>query len=122
MFLFALQGVVQEKRAQVAPNHLPLVTPTPPVWSPSPVGGSYLPPAGQSWADPSMVDNLKRQVDLLRSQLAGASDENSKLKTEVSSLKALVEKSTSQQSEVEATLVPSQVSGSQNPQISRLVT
>ena len=117
-----LKGVVQEKRAQVAPNHLPLATPAPPVWSPSPVGGSYISPAGQPWADPSMIDNLKRQVDLLRSQLAGASEENSKLKKEVSSLKVLVEKGTSQQSEAEATLVPSQVSGSQSTQMSRFVT
>ena len=109
---------MQEKSAQAASNHLPIVTP-PPVWSSPSVGGSYLPPTGQSWADPSMVDNLKRQVDLLRNQLAGASEENGKLKAEVTSLKVDLEKNTSQHSEVEATLIPSQVSSSQK-HLSRL--
>ncbi len=67
-----------------------------------------------------MVDNLKRQVELLKSQLTGTSEENCRLKAEVTSLKVEFEKSVSPQSEVEATLIPSQVSGSQKPQQTRL--
>ena len=100
---------MQDKKAQASGNHVPIVTP-PPIWAPPSVGGSYLPPTGQSWPDPSMVENLKRQMELLRSQLSGASEENSRLKTEVSSLKVQLDKTTSQQSEGEATLIPSQVS------------
>lgn len=110
---------MQEKRTQAVSNHLPIVTPTP-VWASHSVGGSYLPPAGQSWADPSMVDNLKRQLDLLRSQLTGASEENGRLKAEVTSLKVQLEKNGPLQSEVEATLIPNQVSGAQVKQQSRL--
>ena len=103
---------MQEKKPQAASNHLPIVTPSP-MWAPPSVGGSYLPPAGQSWADPSMVDNLKRQVDLLRTQVTGASEENSRLKAEVTSLKVQLERNGPQQSEVEATLIPSKVSSTQ---------
>lgn len=111
---------MQDKKAQAAGNHVPIVTP--PMWATSSAGGSYLPPAGQSWADPSMVDNLKRQVELLRSQLSGASEENSRLKTEVSSLKVQLDRTASQPSEVEATLIPSQVSSAQKTQESRFFT
>lgn len=85
-------------------NHLPVVTP-PPAWPHPSVRGSYLPPTGQPWADPAVIDNLKRQVDSLNSQLATTSQENHKLKAEVLSL--LPAGSTT--NDVESTLIPGEV-------------
>lgn len=87
-----------------AANQLPLVTP-PTAW---PVGTSYLPPTNQTWADPSVIDDLKRQVEQLSSQLGSSTEENIKLKTELSSFKTQ-EDSSADISEVESTLVPSTV-------------
>lgn len=88
---------------------MPVVTP-PPAWGHLPVGVSYLPPTSQQWTDPTVIDNLKRQVDQLNSQLANTSKENVKLKAEVFSLHSEAESV----HDVESTLIPSQVANKSN--------
>lgn len=78
---------------------------TPPAWPHPSVGGSYLPPTSPSWADPAVIDNFKRQIDQLTSQLTIASEENNKLRSEVLSLQSGSDSS----HDVESTLIPSQV-------------
>lgn len=87
----------QDKKTQAAPaSHLPVVNP-PPAWPHPSVGGS--------WADPAVIDNFKRQIDQLNSQLANNSAENDKLKAEVISLQSESDST----HDVESTLIPSQV-------------
>ena len=96
---------MQEKNTQAsaASNLLPVVTP-PPTWPhPSPAS-AYLPHAGQQWVDPTMVDNLKRQVDQLNSQLSSTREENTRLKADIHS-----EAERGSGKDVEATIVPNQV-------------
>lgn len=91
---------MQEKNNQ-APAVLPVVTP-PPTWPhPSPAS-AYLPHAGQQWVDPTMMDNLKRQVDQLNSQLSSIREENTRLKADLLS-------EAERGKDVEATIVPNQV-------------
>lgn len=82
----------------------------PPAWGHPTVGVSYLPPTSQQWADPTLIDNLKRQIDQLNGQLANTSEENVKLKAEVVSLQSGADSV----QDVESTLIPSQVSGKSN--------
>ena len=89
------EQVVPTKEQKAPVNHLPAVTPPSP-W----------PQHGQAWTDPTMLDNLKRQVEQLNNQLASKTDENDKLKSEMLSLRT---QSTTGPSEVESTLVPSQL-------------
>ena len=78
-----------------------MVTPPPVGWPQHGVGGSFFPPPGQ-WTDPAIVDNLKKQMETLRSQLASKNDENQRLILEVSTLKTQATGD-----DVQSTLVPS---------------
>ena len=85
------------------PVPLPVMTPPPGMWSnASIVGGTYLPPAGQSWPDPVALDKLKQEIDQLKLNFASSTDENRLLKAEVATLK-------SSTGDVEATLIASEI-------------
>lgn len=98
---------MQDGKAHSAqPNHMPVMTPplvpvmTPPPggWPNANIGGSYLPPAGHSWADPLALDQLKLEMDQIKIHLASSTDENSSLKAELARLKSCT-------GDVEATLI-----------------
>ena len=107
----------QDRKAQAtSANRLPVVTP-PPAWPHPSVGGSYLPPTSPSWADPAVIDNFKRQIDQLNSQLANSSEENSKLRSQVLCLQSGSESV----HDVEGTLIPSQVANTNSSNTDRQV-
>lgn len=88
---------------------MPVVTP-PPAWGHPSVGVSYLPPTTQQWTDPTVIDNMKRQIEQLNGQVANISEENVKLKVEVSSLRSEADSD----HDVESTLIPSQAANKSN--------
>jgi hypothetical protein len=93
---------------------MPVVTP-PPTWPHPSVGGSYFPPNSPSWAesaDPAVIDNLKRQIDQLKSQLANSFEENIELKSQVLSGSDSVH-------DVEGILIPSQVANTNSSNTDR---
>lgn len=108
IIIIILQSTQLDRRTQAATA---TVTP-PPIWPQPSVGASYLPPSGQTWTDPTILENLKRQIDQLNNQLASKTEENDKLKSEVSSLKSQAVNA-ADLSEAESTLIPSQVPGIQ---------
>ena len=70
---------------------------TPPPW-PAPVGG--VPGPAHTWADPVSMDKMRKDVDLLRSQLAQKEEHNRTLQAQLESLKT-------SSGDVEATIVAS---------------
>ncbi len=97
-----LKGTIRQRNAQggLEPTHHPAVTPPPPGnWPPGPV------PSNQLWADPTIVDNLKKQITQLNSEVSLLRDKNNQLMVELTSLK--IQKVESVSSEEESTLVPS---------------
>jgi hypothetical protein len=106
---------VQDKKGQAASaNHLPVVTP-PPAWPHPSVGSSFLPPTSPAWADPTVVDNYRKQIDKLNSQLANTSEENATLRAQVLSLQP----GSDSANDVEGTIIPSQVANAHSDQQAR---